>query len=138
MSKENIEKFIEELKNDPVFLDKLKEVKTKSELFAILKEAGYEFNQEELKEFTSSDQKATELSDEELNNVTGGGWLGDLMNDLYRSLMCRKLYCSSICWSCSKFDYQVGDGNSREWKYYKCNNGYFFFKEKTEIVRLDN
>ncbi|WHH60204.1 Nif11-like leader peptide family RiPP precursor [Petroclostridium sp. X23] len=80
MSKENIEK----LKNDPIFLAKLKDIKTKSELVVILNEAGYEFDQEELKAFVSSDYKAAELSDEELDKVAGGSWAEDLLDDFFK------------------------------------------------------
>ncbi|WHH61031.1 Nif11-like leader peptide family natural product precursor [Petroclostridium sp. X23] len=121
MTKENIEKF----KNDPVFLDKLKEVKTKSELFAILKEAGYEFNQEELKEFTPSDQKVTELYDEELDKVAGGSWLDDLVHqidrNLYIALRCRKSYVYDVCEECKEFVCT----SSIDGLYRKCNKGYF-------------
>ncbi|WHH59690.1 Nif11-like leader peptide family RiPP precursor [Petroclostridium sp. X23] len=123
MLKEDIEK----LKKEPQFVAKIKEAKTESELFSIIKETGCEINQKEWKEFVSSTQNTGELSDEELGQVVGGSLFGDL-----RAYFLCSRNPTYICYECSKYE-TYRDG---EWWYYKCNCGHYFYKKKSEYVWL--
>ncbi|HEX3026470.1 MAG TPA: Nif11-like leader peptide family natural product precursor [Clostridia bacterium] len=77
MSKENIEKFQEELKKRPELQQKLKETETTEDFIALAKAEGFDFSAEEFTEYARSGK----LSDEQLGEVTGGGLYG-FDNDL--------------------------------------------------------
>ena len=63
MSEEQLKAFLEKVKGDTTLQDKLKAAKTPEEVVAIAKEHGHEFTAD----------KITELSEEELEGVAGGG-----------------------------------------------------------------
>ena len=68
MSIESAKKFYKEIQNNDALKAKLEAV-TKEERPQILKDAGYDFTKEEVKEVAASN---TELSADDLENVTGG------------------------------------------------------------------
>ena len=63
MSKEQLKAFIAKAKDDQSIQDKLKAAKSPEDVVAIAKECGHEFTAD----------KFTELSEEELEGVAGGG-----------------------------------------------------------------
>ena len=78
---ENIKKFYEALSTDTAMRERAKtlsknpasdEAEAFAEIIEFAKAEGYDFTAEELKAFFSSG-RTTELSDEELENVAGGG-----------------------------------------------------------------
>lgn len=71
MSLENIKKFNEAVSTDEALMEEVKKVGTNlDELIALGKKKGYDFTAEELTEL--SQKKEGELSEEELDNVSGG------------------------------------------------------------------
>ena len=64
MSEEQLKVFIAKAKDDQFIQDKLKAAKSPEEVVAIAKEYGHEFTAD----------KITELSEEELEGVSGGGF----------------------------------------------------------------
>ena len=66
MSEEQLKAFLEKVKGDTTLQDKLKAAKTPEEVVAIAKEHGHEFTAD----------KITELSEDELEGVSGGFYLG--------------------------------------------------------------
>jgi len=74
MSIESAKKFYDHIPNDDALKAKL-EAASKEDRPQILKDAGFEFTKEEMKEVAAS---KTELSAEDLENITGGstkGWV---------------------------------------------------------------
>lgn len=69
MSIESAKKFYDQIQKDDALKAKL-EAASKEERQQILKDAGFEFTKEEMKEVAASN---TELSAEDLENITGGG-----------------------------------------------------------------
>ncbi|MDB9305031.1 Nif11-like leader peptide family natural product precursor [Nodularia spumigena CS-591/12] len=79
MSLEQVANFYEQVANDADFQAKIQSVNSKDECSQIVKDAGYDFTQEEFEEYTSQllEAKANEdelqdLSKEELVAVIGG------------------------------------------------------------------
>ena len=68
MSEEQLKAFIEKVKADTSLQEKLKAAADANTVAAIAKEAGFSISADDLK----NDQSAIELSDEELEGVTGG------------------------------------------------------------------
>ncbi len=66
MSVESAKAFIERMKTDEEFSEKVKGCKDAEERMACVKEAGFDFTNEELKEVSEN------LSDDELDGVAGG------------------------------------------------------------------
>ncbi len=66
MSEEQLKAFIAKAKNDQSIQDKLKEAKSPEDVVGIAKEHGHEFTAELVK------RSVVELSEEELQSVTGG------------------------------------------------------------------
>ena len=62
MSEEQLKAFIAKAKDDPSIQDKLKAAKSPEDVVAIAKECGHEFTAD----------KITELSEDELEGVSGG------------------------------------------------------------------
>jgi len=69
MSVESAKKFIEKVKADEAFAKKVKECKDSEARLAFAKASGFDFTAEEIKGLK------TELSDDELDAVAGGGCL---------------------------------------------------------------
>ena len=65
MSEEQLKAFLEKVKGDKSLQDKLKAAKSTEDVVSIAKEHGYEFTADKL-------TKLTELSEEELEGVSGG------------------------------------------------------------------
>ena len=63
MSEEQLKAFLEKVKGDTTLQDKLKAAKSPEDVVSIAKEHGHEFTAD----------KITELSEEELEGVAGGG-----------------------------------------------------------------
>ena len=63
MSEEQLKAFLEKVKGDTTLQDKLKTAKSPEDVVSIAKEHGHEFTAD----------KITELSEEELEGVAGGG-----------------------------------------------------------------
>ena len=75
MSKESAEKFYDDIQGNDALRAKL-EAASKEERPGILKDAGYDFTKEEMKEVAAG---RAELSPEDLEKVTGGStpeWVG--------------------------------------------------------------
>ena len=90
-------------------LAKAKEAKTVEELMALAKENNIELTEEKAKEYFSKLHSETgEISDDELDNVSGGGCLSD---DPYDTCMADG-YCLSdyVCSRCGKrgIDFSTG------------------------------
>lgn len=79
MSIESAKAYVEKFKADGEFAKKVMACKDKEERKAFVKEAGFDFTAEEIK------QVGTELSDSELDAVAGGGCLVDTcgLNELF-------------------------------------------------------
>ena len=80
MAKENVQKFFNEVSTNKKLEEQLNEISEKSSgeikvkaeaVVALAKEAGFEFTAEEFAEYIKTPQ--TELNDNELNSVRGGG-----------------------------------------------------------------
>lgn len=71
MSIESAKAFTEKMKTDSEFAKKVLACKGGTERIEFVKKAGFDFTKEEIKEVTS------ELSDDELNAVAGGGCIVD-------------------------------------------------------------
>lgn len=67
MSVESAKKFMERMKTDEAFANKVKECKDNEARMAFVKGAGFDFTIEEIKGIQG------ELSDDELDAVAGGG-----------------------------------------------------------------
>jgi len=67
MSAESVKLFVEKIKTDEEFAKKLKGFEDASARKAFVKEAGFDFTDEEVKQIQG------ELSDEDLDAVAGGG-----------------------------------------------------------------
>ena len=65
MSEEQLKVFLEKLKSDTNLQEKLKAMSDVDEILAFAKEAGYEITEEDIK-------KASQASDQELENASGG------------------------------------------------------------------
>jgi len=71
MSAENIEKFGAAVKNDAVLQDEIKAAGTDlSKIVALASSKGFDFTEAELKAY--SEKKKGEMSDEDLEKVSGG------------------------------------------------------------------
>ena len=72
MSVENVEKFGEAVKNDTALQEELKAAGADlGKIVAIAAAKGFEFTEAELSEYTA--KKKGEMSDEDLEKVSGGG-----------------------------------------------------------------
>jgi predicted ribosomally synthesized peptide with nif11-like leader len=72
MSVDNIEKFGEAVKNDAALQDELKAAGSDlAKIVSIAASKGFDFTEEELKEYSA--KKKGEMSDEDLEKVSGGG-----------------------------------------------------------------
>ena len=67
MSQEDVRRFLEMLKTDPVALDRFSQQSDWASKNAFIEQAGFSFSKEEMKTFTE------ELSDVDLDAVAGGG-----------------------------------------------------------------
>jgi predicted ribosomally synthesized peptide with nif11-like leader len=70
MSVESAKAFLQKFQSDEPFRKQLKGAGSKEEAEAVLKEAGFEFTEEECKEASQKDES---LSEEDLKDVSGGG-----------------------------------------------------------------
>ena len=72
MSKENVKAFYERLVKDETFKAQIQEAESQTECSQIVRDAGYDFTQEEFEEFTAQllDSSAVEDSSEELTEKT--------------------------------------------------------------------
>ena len=75
MSVEDAKKFLEMMKEDQTFAEKIKQSKDLDETKAIVKSAGLDFSEEDL-----AQAQQGELDDEQLDAVAGGGYL--CLNDI--------------------------------------------------------
>ena len=85
MSLESAKQFIERMKNDTDFAKQVTACADAQERMALVKTEGYEFTQEEI------GQIKEQLSDEELDNITGGGCI------------CADIWCGIPGESCARF-----------------------------------
>ncbi|MEM7552730.1 MAG: Nif11-like leader peptide family natural product precursor [Cyanobacteria bacterium P01_A01_bin.84] len=76
MSLENVKSFYNKLETDKVLLAQIEGAQSKEDYMQIAKNAGYDFTNEEMEEYTAqlleSNNNDSELTDEELANVAGG------------------------------------------------------------------
>ncbi len=70
MSIESAKAYIERLKTDEEFRELMKDAADKEARIALVKAEGFDFSEEDIKAVES------ELSDDELDEVAGGGWEG--------------------------------------------------------------
>ena len=68
MSAESAQACVERMKTDEEFAERVRGAESKEDRCAIVKAEGYDFTEEEIKAVSS------ELSDEELDRVAGGGF----------------------------------------------------------------
>ena len=76
MSVESAKEFLKKLAKDEAFKKSLEDASSDEERQKIVKDAGFYFTKDDLKQVTS---QAGELSDEDLEKVAGGsvtGWIG--------------------------------------------------------------
>ena len=76
MSEEQLKAFLEKVKADTSLQEKLKAAADANTVAAIAKEAGFSISADDLKNAQSeiSGKAQSELSDEELEDIEGGGW----------------------------------------------------------------
>lgn len=72
MAIESINKFYEACSKCEWLIEDLKRAQSLGEAIGIANEAGYEFNEDELKEYARARQRSRKLSDDELEAVAGG------------------------------------------------------------------
>lgn len=72
MSVENIKAFMDKAKSDEGLKAKLQGKENADDLIAVGKEAGYEFNQADLQEYLKHKQSSGEVSQDDLEKVSGG------------------------------------------------------------------
>jgi len=76
-----------ENKITPELIEKAKAVKTAEELIALAKESNIELTEEQAKEYLEKlNPKMGEISDDELDNVAGGGCVQDAFNESVHDL----------------------------------------------------
>ena len=85
MSEEQLKSFLEKVKADTSLQEKLKAAADADAALAIAKEAGFAITAEDIQSMQSA---TTELSDEELESVAGGGYEDDFERANSRLLMC--------------------------------------------------
>lgn len=68
MAKDHVKKFVSRITQDEVFRDKFQSFQSPEDATEFVKNSGYEFTQEEFREY----QESEELSDEDLDRVAGG------------------------------------------------------------------
>jgi predicted ribosomally synthesized peptide with nif11-like leader len=71
MSKESAKKYLEKLEKDKAFDDKVSSAKDDETRWQIVKQAGFDFTKEELKDVIR-EQTGGKLSEAELDKITGG------------------------------------------------------------------
>ena len=81
MSLDQARAFIEKMKSDEAFRERIMAMEDVTERFNLIKSEGFDCNEEEVKEV------AEELSDEDLDAATGGGAWGGFLN--------RGVFCAS-------------------------------------------
>jgi len=79
MSLEHVKAFYDRLENDEAFRNQIQQVQSKEECSQIVKQAGYEFTQHELEEYTllvlesaNDEDELQDLDEKELAGVIGG------------------------------------------------------------------
>ena len=83
MSEEQLKAFLEKVKGDTSLQEKLKAAVDADAVAAIVKEAGFSISADDLK------NAPTNISEEELEDVRGGSWMGcvDLVRYIWRQTM---------------------------------------------------
>ncbi|WHH58784.1 Nif11-like leader peptide family RiPP precursor [Petroclostridium sp. X23] len=93
MSKESVKMFLSVFKQDEALKAKLNKVKTEDEVMGVIKEAGFDLMFDELKEIWK--REGVKLTDDELDDVSGGGLFGiDLCQNTYSYILCELSFCS--------------------------------------------
>ena len=87
MSEEQLRAFMEAVKADAVLQEKLKAAADVDAVVAIAKAAGFVISAEELQRAQAGQQAGSEVSEEELEGIAGGG----------RTNYCNKFGCDSNC-----------------------------------------
>ncbi|WHH58785.1 Nif11-like leader peptide family natural product precursor [Petroclostridium sp. X23] len=114
MSKESLQMFLSVLKQDDALKEKLHKVKTEDEVMGVIKEAGFELDFDELKALR--EQEGVELTDDELDGVSGGNIFGDLCQNAYSLIFCQLSFCPHY-----QVDLITSDLFSKTYKRY-CNH----------------
>ncbi|WHH58787.1 Nif11-like leader peptide family natural product precursor [Petroclostridium sp. X23] len=100
MSKEQIVFFLNEIKANPDLQHKLKSIKKEDEreFIKIANEAGFGFTAEEWSKYLNDMRKEKkELTDDELDNISGGGLFGiTKCPERYDWLLCKLSYCPNV------------------------------------------
>ena len=81
MSEEQLKAFLEKVKGDTSLQEKLKAAADSDAVLAIAKEAGFSISADDLKNAQS------EVSEEELEGVAGGCWMGGV-SAVFWSMIC--------------------------------------------------
>ncbi|MEO5355700.1 MAG: Nif11-like leader peptide family RiPP precursor [Nitrospirae bacterium YQR-1] len=89
MSVESAIKYIEKLSSDMEFRNKVEAVKDKEVRNKIIKEAGFDFTEAELKQITL---KSTELSEKHLEKIAGGNQFDDGYGNSFPTATLRKSF----------------------------------------------
>ena len=112
-------------------LEKAKEAKSAEELVSLAKENGMELTEEEAAAYFAQLNKSGELSDEELDNVSGGGCYandGSLMTTIgyrckcYEAAPDRSFGVKGTCHRCKYWDINNASGNEAFGIPLKCLN----------------
>lgn len=90
MSLEHVKGFYEKLANDEAFRNQMQGVTSKDECSQLVKDAGYDFNQEEFEEYTTQllesaadEGELKDLNEKELEAVFGGFLGKSIIQPLY-------------------------------------------------------
>ncbi len=77
MSNESAESFLDAIHNDKDFHEKVAQAASREARTQLIKDAGYSFTDKELSSVRGIDAKNEELTDAELDSVSGGVWGGE-------------------------------------------------------------
>jgi predicted ribosomally synthesized peptide with nif11-like leader len=86
MSTQQVEAFYEKLSQDEAFCDQIRNVRSQEECSRIVKDAGYDFTQRELEEYTAElleKDSSGEIGERELEAVQGGFMLRGSSMQIY-------------------------------------------------------
>ena len=119
-----------ENKITPELLEKAKQAKSTEELLTLAKENGVELNKEEAQAYFDQFNKTGELSDDELDNVSGGGcyasdgylWTTIGHKCKYFEDGHERIGVKGTCFICKYWDYKNAGGNEVFGNPLKCLN----------------
>ena len=119
----------------PEQLTKAKAAKSAEELLALAKENGIEMTDDEAKKYFSDLHKEGELSDDELDNVSGGCGTEALPSHedhlaFYSAVTSSGLYCPVCGTSMEYVNYVTSKSGYSSYSIYYCPEGQVYFKRE--------